>query len=189
MSARSSTSSIISCKSMSVSGRCSTGRHTDRNKRCQKKFRNKIIKRDECCIATGITKGLVAAHIIPLNRSELITRELLFSGKNGILLHEDLEDDYDRHKWIFDQDGNVVVLFNNWLHKGRIQHVNISKDPAVGPSMDLIALHNALALEEKKHYCPNCWKYVGEVNVENHIAGSCERLDKLGDENDDTEDI
>jgi hypothetical protein len=38
LSARSSTTSIISCKSMSVSGRCSTSRHTDRNKRCQQKF-------------------------------------------------------------------------------------------------------------------------------------------------------
>ena len=35
-----------------------------------------------------------------------LEKENLFSPCNGVLLHEDLEDDYDRHKWMFDYAGN-----------------------------------------------------------------------------------
>jgi hypothetical protein len=114
LSHRSSVSSI-SCKSQSISGRCSTGRHTDRNKGIQSRFRRELVKRDTYCIATGNTQGLVAAHLVPLNKSELIARDMLFSPRNGVLLHENLEDDYDRHKWIFDCHGDVTVLFSNWI--------------------------------------------------------------------------
>ena len=179
----------ISCKSQSISGRCSTGRHTDRNKGIQKRFKKSLVERDTCCIATGVTEGLVGAHIIPLNKSELIPRELLFSPRNGVLLHKDLEDDYDRHKWIFDYDGNVTVLYSKWGYKNFIRKVNLSKNTDTGPSKELIELHNKMALEERQHYCPYCWKYVGAINVENHTAGSCEAIDKIGDDNDDVEDI
>jgi hypothetical protein len=180
--------SSISCKSQSINGPCSTGRHTDRNKGIQNTFRKKLLKRDTCCIATGTTFGTVAAHIVPLNTSQLIARDDLFSPRNGVLLHGDLEDDYDRHKWIFDYDGNVTVLFSNWFHKDTIRHVKVSRDTKTGPSKELIELHNKIAWEEKQHHCPNCWKYVGEINVENHTAGSCDRIDNIGDENDE-EDI
>jgi len=182
-----SSNTSISCKSQSISGRCSTGRHTDRNKGMQKIFRKNLVKRDTQCIATGETEGLVGAHIIPLNKSELIARDMLFSPRNGVLLRKDLEDDYDRHKWIFDYDGKVTVLFSIWGHKNSISHVKVSKDPDTGPSKELIDLHNKMAWEQKQHYCPHCWKYVGAINVENHMAGSCEAIDKLGDSNDDVE--
>ena len=90
-----SSDTSISCKSQSINGRCSTGRHTDRNKGTQNKFRKKLVKRDTCCIATGTTQGSVAAHIVPLHKSELIARDMLFSPRNGVLLRKDLEDDYD----------------------------------------------------------------------------------------------
>jgi hypothetical protein len=130
---------------------------------------------------------LVGAHIIPLNKSQLIHRDILFSPRNGVLLHEDLEDDYDMHKWIFDYDGNVTVLFPNWILKNTILRVNISKNTDTGPSKEFIELHNKLAWEEKQHYCPHCWKYVGAINVENHTAGSCEAIDKIRDDDDDVE--
>ena len=174
----------ISCKSQSINGRCSTGRHTDRNKGMQKRFRKQLVKRDACCIATGVKEGLVAAHIVPLDKSELITRENLFSPCNGVLLHEDLEDDYDRHKWMFDYAGNVTVLFPQWIHRDRIRQVRISNDPTKGPSRELIETHNKIALERAQHHCPHCWKYVGVLNIENHTSGSCEALDAIGDDND-----
>ncbi|KAI8902131.1 hypothetical protein BC833DRAFT_444478 [Globomyces pollinis-pini] len=167
----------ISCKSQSLSGRCATGRHTDRNKGLQKIFRKDLVDRDICCIATGLTANLVAAHIIPLSRSELIPRDVLFSPQNGVLLHEDLEDDYDRHKWMFDYEGNVTVLYSNWIHKNKIKKVNIVKDSEIGPSKELIDLHNKLSLEQVQHYCPNCWKFIGAVNVQDHAAGSCHEND------------
>ena len=185
MSPQSSITSV-SCKSQSISGRCSTGRHTDRNKGTQRKFRRQVQKRDGQCIATGDISDLVGAHIIPLERSELIERELLFSPKNGVLLRADLEDDYDRHKWLFDSDGNVTVLFQKWPYKDRISQVKISKDPTIGPSKDLIELHNRLTLEKVQHCCPQCWKYVGLSNIEKHIQGSCERIDYLGDDDEDS---
>ena len=65
----------ISCKSQSINGPCSTGRHTDRFKGMQKRFKKQSVERDACCIATGVKEGLVAAHIVPLDKSELTTRE------------------------------------------------------------------------------------------------------------------
>jgi hypothetical protein len=184
-----SSNTSISCKSQSINGRCSTGRHTDRNKGMQKKFRKELVKRDTHCIATGETEGLVGAHIIPLNKSELIARDMLFSPRNGVLLRNDLEDDYDRHKWIFDYDGKVTVLYSSWGYKNSIRQVNISKNADTGPSKEFIELHNKMALEERQHHCPYCWKYVGAINVENHTAGSCEAIDNIGDANDDVEDL
>lgn len=177
LSARSS----IPCKSQSISGRCATGRHTDRNKNVQKKFKRALVVRDVCCIATGVTENLVGAHIVPLSSSQLVTRELLFSPKNGVLLHKDLEDDYDLHKWIFDPQGKVSVLFPNWSYRRMILEVSISKG-ATWPSPELIQTHNNLALAQKEHHCPHCWKYVGNVNVENHKLGSCEAIDRIDDD-------
>ncbi len=77
--------------------------------------------------------------------------------------------------------------YSKWLHKNTIRRVNISKNPETGPSKELIELHNQLALEQKQHYCPHCWKYVGAVNIDNHTAGSCEAID-IGDENEDIDD-
>ncbi|KAJ3000455.1 hypothetical protein HDV02_005320 [Globomyces sp. JEL0801] len=54
----------ISCKSQSLSGRCATGRHTDRNKGLQKKFRKDLVDRDICCIATGLTAYLTKIEYI-----------------------------------------------------------------------------------------------------------------------------
>ncbi|EGF78537.1 expressed protein [Batrachochytrium dendrobatidis JAM81] len=179
----------ISCKSQSINGRCSTGRHTDRNKKAQQIFREKLLKRDIHCIATKVAEGFVAAHIVPLNMSELIARSMLFSPRNGVLLREDLEDDYDRHKWIFDYNGKVTSLFSNWDYKDIICHVNVSNDPETGPSKELIELHNKLALERAQHHCPNCWKYVGAINIDNHTAKSCEGTNKTGDEKDVKKDI
>lgn len=184
LAAQSSLTSI-SCKSQSISERCSTGRHTDRNLGMQKRFRKQLVERDHCCIATEQRDGSVGAHIVPLNKSQLIARDMLFSPRNGILLHKDLEDDYDRHKWFFDYDGNVTVLFSSWTHKCTIRLVNVSKNTETGPSKELIELHNKMALEEKEHYCPYCWKYVGAINVENHTAGSCEAIDRIGDDNEE----
>ena len=171
----------ISCKSQSISG---PRRHVDGNRGMQKRFKKQLVKRDACCIATGVKEGLVAAHIVTLDKSELITRENLFSPCNGVLLHEDLEDDYDRHKWMFDYAGNVTVLYPKWLHKDIIRHVLISTDPTIGPSRELIETHNRIALESAQHHCPHCWKYVGVLNIEDHTSGSCEALDAIGDEND-----
>jgi hypothetical protein len=180
----------ISCKSSSISGRYSTGRHTDRNKGIQSKFKKQLMKRDKWCVAFGNEHPGVAAHIVPLNKSELIPRDMLFSPRNGVLLHQDLEDDYDRLKWIFDADGKVTVLYQNWPFKNTISQVNISKDLETGPSEEFIELHNKMAREAQQHYCKHCWKYVGAVNIENHISGSCENIGQVdGQDDGDDEDI
>ena len=169
-----SSSSSILCKSHSVSGRCSTGRHVDRNKNVQKTFRRLVSKRDLKCVATGATSDLKAAHIVPLEQSELIERSLLFSPENGVLLRSDIEDDYDRHMWIFDHNGSIDVLYQNWKHRNSIKLVTIGSDHP--PSHELINLHNQMALDKAKHHCPNCWKYVGEVNIGAHQLSSCENI-------------
>jgi hypothetical protein len=66
---------------------------------------------------------------------------LQFSPRNGVLLLDALEDDYEKNRWFFDHDGKVTVLFPNWPYKDTIRSVNISKDPKIGPSKDLIDMH------------------------------------------------
>lgn len=66
----------------------------------QKTFRRLVSRRDQVCTATGETaetSNLKAAHIVPLEYSELIRGDQLFSPENGGLLRSDSEDDYDRH--------------------------------------------------------------------------------------------
>ena len=172
-SSANSSSSSISCKSHSVSGRCSTG-HVDRNKNMQKTFRRLVSRRDGKCVATGVTSNLKAAHIVPLENSELIRRDQLFSPENGVLLRSDLEDDYDRHMWIFNINGMVEVLYQNWPHRATIKTIRFGSDRP--PSGEMINLHNDMAKDKAKHHCPNCWKYVGETNIEEHQIGSCENI-------------
>ena len=105
--------------------------------------------------------------------SNLILRPLVFSPLNRVVLCKELENDYDKFKWIFDCQGNVTVLFPNWIHKDTIRQVTISKDPN-GPSKELIELHNKIALERIKHYCPKCWK--GLVNLNDHAMAVCEDI-------------
>jgi hypothetical protein len=172
-------SSTVSCKSQSSSGRCATGRHVDRNSNDQKKFRRKILERDGRCIATGGKYELTAAHICPLNKSQLFERQYYFSPVNGICLRKDLEDEYGRHMWYFDECGNVKVLFARWKN-GFITKVNLATGP-VAPSAELIRLHNKWAVEEAEHHCPYCWKYVGKVNIEDHQRSSCEEINPFPD--------
>lgn len=143
-----------------------------------------MLKIYSSCIATGETvkKKLRAAHIVPLDKSELYERKDYYSEKNGVILRYDLEDDYDRHMWIFDCDGNVTPLFNFWSHKETILKVEIKCDADSGPSKELILLHNHLAEDAAKHHCPSCWKFVGEVNLKNHELGSCEAINNPGDD-------
>jgi hypothetical protein len=44
-----------------------------------------------------------------------------------------------------------------------------------------------MAWEQKQHYCPHCWKYIGAINVENHTAGICRAIDQISDEGEDVE--
>lgn len=140
----------------------------------QKTFRRLVSRRDGKCVATGVTSNLKAAHIVPLEHSELIRRDQLFSPENGVLLRSDLEDDYDRHVWIFDINGTVEVLYQNWPHRATIKTIRFGSDRP--PGGEMISLHNELAKDKAKHHCPNCWKYVGETNIEEHQNGSCENI-------------
>jgi hypothetical protein len=171
-------SATSSCKSQSSTGRCSTGRHVDRDPKAQKKFKQQLSKRDGRCVATGAKEDLRAAHIVPLNRCELIKRDLYFSPKNGILLRKDLENDYDLGKWYFDIHGNVLVQFRNWPWKEYITKIKL---PIGGdaPSAELINLHNELVKENAKHYCPDCWKFVGEVNIKDHQDVACDQISEV----------
>ncbi len=143
------------------------------NLKIRRALLNNLTDRDTDCIAKGDGCFAVAAQIIPLDQYELIPYDLIFSRRNGVLLEQDLEEDYYRQKWIFDYDGTVTVLYPKWAHKDTIRHVKISKDPDTGPSKELIELHNLMALEEAKHHCPNCWKCVGAVNIKDHTAAGC----------------
>ena len=170
-----SSENSISCKSRSSGGRCATGRHVSRNPRAQKHFRESLLQRDRCCIATGETnvQNLIAAH---LEKSFLIKREHLFSPVNGVLLKKELENMYDRHMWYFDENGVVHVLFKNWVYKDSIQRVLIDEGPQ-GPSAEMINIHNNIAQDIAKHHCPECWKLVGQQNILDHQCGSCEKID------------
>lgn len=53
---------------------------------------------------------------------------------------------------------------------------------------EFVKQQSKMDLEQRQHYCPHCWKYVGAINVENHTAGSCEAIDKIDDDVDEDED-
>ena len=118
---------------------------------------------------------LIAAHIFPLDKSQLFERKFYFSPANGVLLTRELENQYDLHMWYFDTNGAVFVLFNGWEHKEVIRSVNLATGDNA-PSAELINAHNRMAVEEAKHNCPKCWKYIGTVNIENHQSHSCEMI-------------
>lgn len=185
-----SVSSKNSCRSRSSSGICASGRHVNRLKNPMKKMRKALINRDGCCVATGesVLTNLTAAHIVPLNESQRILRQQLYSPQNGVLLRRDLEQSYDLFQWIFDAEGRVTVLFDNWIYRDQIKQLSLSSDPQVRPAADLIAIHNELAKNRKPDCCPACWKYVGRSNIEAHQKGSCEALGFLHNEQDDSED-
>lgn len=153
-------------------------------------MRKALINRDRCCVATGEADriNLTAAHIVPLNESQRILRQQLYSPQNGVLLRKDLEQSYDLFQWTFEADGRVVVLFDHWIHRGQIKQLNLSSDPQLRPAADFVAIHNELARNRKPDCCPACWKYIGRSNIEAHQKGSCEALGYLHDEQDDSED-
>ena len=168
--------SVSSCHSNTASGRCPTGMHVRRDGRNQRVFKEELLRRDQKCIATGELdrKVLIAAHIIPVSRSETIDRDDVYHLRNGVLLRQDLEEQYDRFEWYFDECGQVKVLFNGWPHKNFINTVSIS--PNDGPGADLIVMHNEHAEGRAVHHCPDCWKLVGIANIVKHresSGGSC----------------
>ncbi|KAI3649861.1 hypothetical protein MP228_005493 [Amoeboaphelidium protococcarum] len=183
-----SVSSISSCRSFSQSGVCSTGRHVNRKKKAMSKMRDALIIRDGCCVASGESdlKELVAAHIVPLSQLHLISRDLEYSPKNGILLRKDLEQSYDLFQWMFDDVGRVIVLYERWIHKNDITKIDLCGNSESRPSSDLIAIHNSLDRDRSQGCCPNCWKFVGMYNIDAHQKSSCEAIDVNSDAQDDT---
>ena len=168
--------SVSSCHSNSVSVQGPQGMQINRRGANKKTFRNDLLQRDQRCIATGEQDrgSLKAAHIIPISRSETIDSEDVYHVRNGVLLRDDLEEQYDLFKWYFDECGQVIVLFNGWPHKNFIKTVSIST--VDGPGVDLIIQHNKYALERAPHHCPDCWKLVGKPNIVKHCeksGGSC----------------
>jgi hypothetical protein len=132
-----------------------------------------LLLRDKGCVATGQLDDIVPAYIIPLDHSELLTKEQLHSPANGIMLHRSLKDDYDHQYWMFDAQGKITILFQHWRHKSFVTQLKLNQGPE-GPSPEFIALHNELALQMVRHRCPHCWKCVGQSNIETHIAKTCE---------------
>jgi hypothetical protein len=148
-------------------------------------FQSAVFERDKRCIATD-TKDpdlLVAANIIPLDKCYLIERKHVYSPKNGVLLLDLLEKDYDRHMWYFDENGRVFVLFKRWSFKEIVLKVNLARG-SDAPSAELIKLHNEMAKKEAKHHCPLCWKFVGKFNIKDHQSGSCNMLHHDSDDKD-----
>ena len=170
------TGSVCSCYSNLASGRYPAVMHERRDGKNQKVFTAQVLKRDRKCIAIGELdrKVLIAAHIVPVSRNEFIDRDDVYHLRNGVLLREDLEDQYDRFEWFFDECGQVKVQFNGWPHKKLINTVSIAIND--GPGADLILMHNEHAEERAVHHCPDCWKVVGKLNIDAHRdsnSGSC----------------
>ncbi|KAI3639829.1 hypothetical protein MIR68_002143 [Amoeboaphelidium protococcarum] len=142
-------------------------------------MRDVLIRRDGCCVATGESdlNELLSAHIVPLSQLQLISRDLEYSLKNGILLRKDLEQSYDLFQWMFDDDGRVIVLYERWIHRNQITKIDLRGDSETRPSSNLIAVHNQLARTRSQECCPHCWKFVGKQNIEAHQKSSCEVLD------------
>jgi hypothetical protein len=150
----------------------------DRDPKAQKKFKQQLSKRDGRCVATGAKEDLRAAHIVPLNRRELIQRELYDSPQNGVLLRRDLKNDYDVGKWYFDTQGNVLVQFRNWPWKEYITKIKLATGENA-PSAELIHLHNQWVIENSRNHCPVCWKVVGEVNIKDHQDIACDQISEV----------
>lgn len=68
----------------------------------------------------------------------------------------------------------VEVLYQKWPHRATIKTIRFGSDRP--PSGEMINLHNDMAKDKAKHHCPNCRKYVGEINIENHQISSCETI-------------
>ena len=137
-----------------------------------KTFKTLLSRRDRVCTATADTCGLGAIHIIPLENSELIPREQLYSPENRLVLRFDLAEDYRRYEWIFDINGTVQVLYQYWRHRATVKTLTFGLDRP--PSPEFVNLHNEMAKAHAKHHCPNCWKCVGETNIEYHLNDYCE---------------
>ena len=147
-----------------VLGRCPSLRQFCDYKKMTKCVPNIILLKDFACFLC----------LLQFTTTVSLQCSLLFSPENGVLLRSDIEDDYDRHMWIFDHNGSIDVLYQNWKHRNSIKLVTIGSDHP--PSHELINLHNQMALDKAKHHCPNCWKYVGEVNIGAHQLSSCEKI-------------
>ncbi|KAI3631312.1 hypothetical protein MIR68_010802 [Amoeboaphelidium protococcarum] len=191
-----SIASYDSCRSRAKSsGICASGRHVKRLKNSMKKMRQALLRRDKCCVATGEQNhiNLTAAHIVPLNQSQRIPLEQLYSPQNGILLRKDLGESYDLFQWMFEADGRVIVLYEHWIYRNSIKQLTLSSDPATRPSAELIQIHNELARSRKADCCPDCWKLVGSSNIEYHLKEACEYLafkddESIGSTDDDNDD-
>ena len=159
-----------------------TRRNSNRPRRPQAKFSKAVRKRDKVCVATGMKEEdgvlLVAARIVPLHRFTDMERQYEFSPLNGVLMLKEFENDYDSHKWYFNEDGSVVVLYKKWGWKKMFKKINLDAGPNA-PSPNLIRLHNQIAMQDAPNYCPECWKCVGRYNVEAHQKSSCEGLNDV----------
>ena len=71
----------------------------------QNKFRNDIIKRDKCCVISGIgSSECEAAHIIPVNV------ETNYDINNGLLLSANLHKSFDLGLWLINPNTLTVEI-------------------------------------------------------------------------------
>lgn len=150
--------------------------------------RKALLDRDKCCIATGERDRhmVLVARLVPLNSVYRISHERFYSPQNAIALRKDLKQSYDMFELIFEADGRVVVLNDYWINKNRITQLSLSSDLATRPCSALIEIHNQLARSMQPHFCPRCWKLVGNSNLESHKMESCSAI-WPGDENTDSD--
>lgn len=80
----------------------------------QDKFREKIIKRDKCCILSNSHPDMCeACHIIPYSESN---EEQKYDINNGILLERGLHSLFDKYLWSINRESYVIIsekILNN----------------------------------------------------------------------------
>tara|TARA_Y100000591_G_scaffold313936_1_gene319958 strand:- start:16 stop:1026 length:1011 start_codon:yes stop_codon:yes gene_type:complete len=92
-------------------------------------FKNEILKRMNCCLITGSTEILEAAHIKPWTLSN---DEEKIDGFNGILLTPNCHKLFDKGLVSFDKKGILLIsknLKNTIFKKLIVEDKNINKEP------------------------------------------------------------
>lgn len=182
---------FVLCRSGSSSGLSvsSRGSHAKRHRAKEKQIQELLYQRDGVCVITGHSTGLVASHIVPRNRQDLLSHDDWYSTSNCMLLRRDLATAFEEGHFILDEPhGTVTLMYANSPIKSVLEpflgtniciasqaHMkqnNGEKSPVVvivPINPDHLRLKALLVKERMKDRCPHCWISYGAQNLANHI--------------------
>ena len=88
----------------------------------QRSFRQDLIKRDQCCILSGLSAEVCeAAHIVNKEWLRPDSNNIRFTNQNGILLNRCLHKEFDLHFWSIDICENYTSLLSEYKDTSDIE--------------------------------------------------------------------